>query len=428
MTAPSRDALGRSSYFRGMLVLILGCLIVRAIPFVAPPAALVADPDAYRQLAGNLVAHHTFGFGDQPTAYRPPLYPLVLTSCVAGPLSTIWRIAGLHYVLGLITLVLVWQVARRWLSDRGALLAAALVACDPLLLNQSAQIMTETLAALLAVLVCWAWIRTIEQPTALRAALCGIALGLAVLCRPTFLPWLVAAPATLLIDAKLRQRIVPLATMFVLAALLTIAPWAIRNQAIFGRPIVGTTHGGYTLWLGNNPEYYEHLRREGWQTAWHPESFRAETLELAPPPQSPADELANDRRLYRAARTAIENDPAGFIRASVLRIVTFWGILPKSTDDRQTTSARALRIATGVWYGIELPLAVLGLWRLRSRLGDPAWLAMLALALCFTAVHTFYWTDLRMRAPLMPLVAVAAAQGCAVLGEWAIRRNPSLSS
>ena len=27
---------------------------------------------------------------------------------------------------------------------------------------------------------------------------------------------------------------------------------------------------------------------------------------------------------------------------------------------------------------------------------------------CVTAVHTVYWTDMRMRGPLMPVVAIAA--------------------
>jgi hypothetical protein len=30
------------------------------------------------------------------------------------------------------------------------------------------------------------------------------------------------------------------------------------------------------------------------------------------------------------------------------------------------------------------------------------------LCVAFTAVHTFYWTNLRMRAPLMPFVAMVA--------------------
>ena len=33
----------------------------------------------------------------------------------------------------------------------------------------------------------------------------------------------------------------------------------------------------------------------------------------------------------------------------------------------------------------------------------------LLLAACLTAVHTFFWTDMRMRAPVMPVVALATA-------------------
>ena len=49
-----------------------------------------------------------------------------------------------------------------------------------------------------------------------------------------------------------------------------------------------------------------------------------------------------------------------------------------------------------------------------------SWLWGLLLVACLTAVHTFYWTDMRMRAPLMPVVALAAAGGlfCCRHGGW----------
>ena len=46
------------------------------------------------------------------------------------------------------------------------------------------------------------------------------------------------------------------------------------------------------------------------------------------------------------------------------------------------------------------------------------WLWGLLLVLAVTAVHAFYWTNLRMRAPLMPVVALAAALGA----EWLVAR------
>ena len=53
---------------------------------------LTDDPDAYRQIAENLLRHGVFAMGEgdhpQPTAYRPPLYPVVLSNLPAATGST----------------------------------------------------------------------------------------------------------------------------------------------------------------------------------------------------------------------------------------------------------------------------------------------------------------------------------------------------
>jgi len=47
----------------------------------------------------------------------------------------------------------------------------------------------------------------------------------------------------------------------------------------------------------------------------------------------------------------------------------------------------------------------------------------LLLAVVFTGVHAFYWSNIRMRAPLVPLVAMAAAAGSAELVRRVWRRK-----
>jgi hypothetical protein len=44
------------------------------------------------------------------------------------------------------------------------------------------------------------------------------------------------------------------------------------------------------------------------------------------------------------------------------------------------------------------------------------WAPALLLIAGFTAVHLVYWSNARMRAPVMPAVAVLAAAGCARVG------------
>jgi hypothetical protein len=42
-----------------------------------------------------------------------------------------------------------------------------------------------------------------------------------------------------------------------------------------------------------------------------------------------------------------------------------------------------------------------------------------ALLISFTLVHAFYWADMRMRAPLVPVLALLAARaGAALCEKW----------
>ena len=58
-----------------------------------------------------------------------------------------------------------------------------------------------------------------------------------------------------------------------------------------------------------------------------------------------------------------------------------------------------------------------GLIHLRKELRTPPWLWGMLLVLTFMAVHTFYWTNIRMRAPLMPFLCLVAAAAAMHLAE-----------
>ena len=87
------------------------------------------------------------------------------------------------------TVLLTYLLARRLALGRWSALAAVAVAADPILLNQSCVVMTETLATLLAALGLYCLVRLGDPPGIVSSLLAGGALALAALCRPTFLPW-----------------------------------------------------------------------------------------------------------------------------------------------------------------------------------------------------------------------------------------------
>ncbi len=96
-----------------------------------------------------------------PTAFRPPLYPYLLSWAASdGSLNNLW-IAILHSILGGLTAGFTYLASAAWLGpDRGRLrgiLAALLVIVDPILIQQSTLVMTETLATALVSIVIWWW-------------------------------------------------------------------------------------------------------------------------------------------------------------------------------------------------------------------------------------------------------------------------------
>jgi hypothetical protein len=388
-----------------------------------------------------------------PGAYRAPLYPLTLAAIGATRPQTAWRIGLLHLALGLATVGLAYWLGRQLALGGWSAVAAGCVACDPILLAQSVQVMTETLAAALAAaclvavnLALGAATQTNSAASRRRglatAGAAGLLTGLAALCRPTFLLWgagLALASAAAAVKARGRSSQtsprVPwarLALGYSAGLVLALGPWVARNWRSLESPIATTTHGGYTLYLANNRELYEYLRGRP-QVAWNAAAFNAawdaqRRAALGPGPWPKGAERAADRLAYQLAWEAIVDDPPGFVLATAHRLAWFWGALPQRVDRDEGASHRAIRMATAAFYWVELPVALLGLASVLAGVigrhrGAPReilpWLPGLWLLVSFTLVHSVYWSNLRMRAPLVPMVAVLAAAGA----RWFVERK-----
>lgn len=446
--------------YRGLWLLLLFTLVVRGGLLIARFDQLRADPDAYHLIAHNMVRFACFSVDDPadvsgrigdpaPSAFRPPLYPVLLSNLAIGKDKIIhWEaIALLHLAMGMATVWITWLIARALQLGWASYLAGVLVACDPILLNQQSLIMTETLAALCTVIAWGLLVRFHFDRNWWNAALAGGAIGLAALCRPTYLPWLGVATVVafflqpgLFVAAKpddkkktpSRQwglRVLN-ATAFLVTGLGVMFPWAWRNYQTFQKPLLTTTHGGYTLYLANNRHFYRYLREDQSGLPWDPRtktmwteggnsgyelSFiqeRAFTkMSALTAIKSRNAEFEFDRAETQAAKSDAGRDPAGFLRAAAYRIRQLWSPLPYKLTADESTSRHALRYLTAAWYLAVYTLSLVGVLQLRWNLLRSPWLFGVLLCAIFTGVHVFYWCNLRMRAPLMPIVAVVAGAG-----------------
>ena len=404
MTTRSTPApISRTLQVCGVLVL---AVVVRVAACIVWSDDLTRDRDVYLGIAQGIADGCGFCTpgSNAPTAYRPPLYPLLLAAGLTS-MPPAMATAVVNVLAGVATVLATWGLARRMSESAApALIAATIVALDPLLIRHTAQPMTECVFAALVAAVLWMLSIALRPPHSLRiGVLCGVLLGLAALCRPTIWPF-----AALVIAITIPRKSQAATTFLALLAgfLLAVAPWAIRNTIVFGRPIVTTTHGGYTLLLANNPVFYNEVARQPSGAVWTGDSLKAwqqsmlaeAAAELGPG----ASEIEMDRWQAAQARRHIRNDPSGFANGMWYRVRSFWSLLPR----RESLGPWGWLVA--IWYAGLFVAAAVGLWRLSRR--DLRWSMVLFLLIAaIQAVHLFYWTDTRMRAPLHPALAVLAA-------------------
>lgn len=487
------------------LLVITG--IVRGIALWFFFADFRQDPDGYRQIAENLANRFQYARNIdstvQPTAFRPPLYPILLSTFVGassgwessgressgressgressgGELSDgelsggtdapqspgTWKsldlksVALLHWQLSLWIAFVSYLVGRQFgLPKPAAAMVGALVIADPVGIRQSSLVMTETLAVLLATLNVWLVGQRVREiwgaeettgpaakkstgRTGISMVLTGILLGLSALCRPTFLVFGVLVLLSTLTLARLSAKgmgerkawSMGMAGcgLLLMGMVLVLIPWTARNLVVLGKPVFATTHGGYTVFLGNNDSFYDYLE-SGRSGVWDAETELREVvntirkLSRKTDGSGQIDEIVQDRLFYQRAWDVIRRRPAGFIRASLTRVVRFWSILPNLPGAERslsehgtmlTTRTQLIRTGSALFYGLVYLGAVIGVFRLvRLAKGDPAVRAnlvcavvpMVLLVLAFQGLHLVYWSNMRMRAPIAIVLAVLA--------------------
>lgn len=210
---------------------------------VTPDWVPRADADQYLVLARSLA--HGDGFAMvfpqldlHATAFRPPLYPFVLTPGAWLFGDAIWPARLLTAALGSTAVVLAAVLARRLAGQRsepaGRLafwVTGALMAVYPPLLANDTVTLTEPLAMVLLLVALLA----LDDR---RWVLCGVTCGLLVLARPN--GYLVVPVVALFLVQSVGWR---RAAASAGIAVLCVAPWVVRNQIQVGTTRLVTSDG-----------------------------------------------------------------------------------------------------------------------------------------------------------------------------------------
>ncbi len=384
-------------------VIFMVALALRLAWVQADVPSTPEDTDAYGLIASHLLAGRGYSIdGSSPTAYRAPGFPLFVALvqwAFGGVRAVLWA----QCILGAAVVVLAALIARNLTGDLFAPVAALAVAVDPFHVGMTSQLMSETFFSFLATaalfLVIWAMrARKLE-----RYILAGLATGAAAITRPEFLLFVPGAAAAAALWGRRRRRFLCVA-IFVFAAAVPVGIWGARNRRALGEWVFTTTHGGYTHLLAFNEIFYREVVA-GPHHRWTEKSLEEWQDELAGE-TAMMSEPQRDRYYYRRAGELTSRHPLAAAHIALYGAVRFWRPAPSD-------GAQIVRLGAGAFFVVLAVFAVAGMYVTWRRRGVP----QLILYVMFfeTVVHMYYWSNLRMRIPFHPMLAVMAAAGIAAL-------------
>jgi 4-amino-4-deoxy-L-arabinose transferase-like glycosyltransferase len=298
---------------RAIVVLGLAAVLIRAVYVVDGTQAGWAERDDaahYQESAARLAS----GLPLPPTPHWVPLYPIVLSPFyfLFGPHWVVARLA--NAILGGVACALLIPWTARAFDREAALLAGALYAVYPPSIAHSGHIMSENLLVPLLLAVCLALSSCSERPTIGRAAALGALLGLASMTHGDAVVLLVLVVGRLAFAWRraLGRSGWKYLGAIVLAYVVMLVPWTIRNHRLFGRLIPLTTSAGPTLLDGNN----DTSRGRATDRRALPQELQRALQRAAP--------IERDVLARRLALEWMKSNPDKLIPLSILKLGELW--------------------------------------------------------------------------------------------------------
>lgn len=359
------------------------------------------DSMAVRIAAGDWVGNEVF--------FQAPLYPYFL--------ALIYRIFGHDYyiarliqlILGSLSCVLVYLVAKRVFNSVVAIIASVILATYSLLFFFEGELLSPVLLVFLNLSLILLLLRAREKPTSSRWFVAGIIAGLSTVAKATillFLPFVVLWVWLVFRGREPNRRLFSHALTFFVGTALIVSIVTIRNY-IVGRDLVFvSSNAGINFCVGNNPNYDQTVGI-GPGMEWQSLGQMPQLLGIRKPSQQ-------SRFFFSKAWESIRREPLRWFRSLLKKLYIFWnGDEIMRNQEIYPFRRYSSLLRTLLWkrkiaypFGVLAPLALTGIiisLRLNRR-------EKTLLPLFFIAAHTvsiiLFFVCSRYRVPLIPFLAI----------------------
>ena len=347
--------------------------------------------------------------GPGPSAFRPPLYPLVLAPVYAAVgtdnASDRWLGARLEQaVIGTAIVALIACIALQLWGRRPALIAGAIAAAYPPLLQAGTSLLTEPLFVAMVLAAIAAVLRyRLSDPRLRWLAVAGACAGFAALTRGNGLA-VVVALAFGAWDLRPRMSLRSLArpALLVACAALVIAPWTIRNAVELDAFVPVTDQAGVAI----GGQYNDVAKDYDWSWVgpWGVPAF-ADLYE-----GEPIGEVELGRELTDRGIDYVIDHPGSVVSVAFNNTVRLLSLHDPIAFERASAPVvgqpRGLAVAGAFAFWAAALLAIAGAFTPTAR-RIPAFVWVYAGLLIASII--FVAGSSRYRAPLEPLVILLAA-------------------
>jgi 4-amino-4-deoxy-L-arabinose transferase-like glycosyltransferase len=268
---------------RILLVVLFVAFALRVgwVAYAGVPPRFASDPSAYL-LQGETIArghgyvnplvdignatrraNHEPLEASSPASFYPPGYSYF----VGGVIWVVWHtpipdtdlvraVAYVQAILGTITVLLAFEIARKVFDSRVAIVTAAIVALYPNFVTTTATLQLETFFVflVLATFLVLLPVATRDRPRLRRLVAGGAMVGIVALVRPTIALVLVALLVARVLARVPRRETLRSIGILVLVMIAAIAPWTIRNQLRLHAFVPISTGIGPTVCVSRNDE------------------------------------------------------------------------------------------------------------------------------------------------------------------------------
>lgn len=378
----------------GIVLILLSLTLLAGRP-------MFTDEQDYLDLAAGLAASLDYvGPDQQPTAFRPPGYPLLLAPFLVVGLGKPAMVVT-QILLFVVTGWMTSRLAARAGGEMAGLLAALLCAGNPGLVGAALSLFPQMVSAFLLVWALFLAARADFRLTAANVIPLAAIWSLSTLVNPMLLPLGLLHIGWMGWRARRETTLWTSGLRLVLAGVICLGPlcgWMVRNATVLGAPVVAT-NTGLNLVLGNAP----------WSDIWQGVSNNRPEISDAIKGMS---ELEANRYQTSLVIGWAQQDPAGMATKYVAKVATFFRLYDDLTVGSRTS--RMAQMAYSFFYFCLLVLALISLADRKFRT-SLLFAAAIAITLYFAFAYSVFFNRIRFRLPTDYPMAILAAVGAHIV-------------